>query len=190
MITPPHQITLELPDWLRERQTAVAAEHFATPERQMTLAIELARENVQRQAGGPFGAAIFSHDGRLVSTGVNLVLAGGSSIWHAEVVAIAAAQQATGQHRLIPNEDTGYTLATSCEPCAMCLGAIGWSGVRHVICGARDADVRAIGFEEGMKPREGIHALAKHAISVTADILRDEAIAVLEQYRVSGGTIY
>ena len=156
----------------------------------MALAIDLARENVRRETGGPFGAAIFAPDGALISVGVNLVVSGGASIWHAEIVAIAAAQRATEQHRLGANDGAAYTLASSCEPCAMCLGAIGWSGLRQVLCGARDEDVRAVGFDEGDKPAHWIETLAKRDTAVTVDILRDDAVAVLKEYVARDGTIY
>jgi len=187
---PLRSITLDLPDWLLPHLAGAAEQTFDTDARKLALAIELARENVRQTTGGPFGAAIFSADGRLVSVGVNLVLAGGASIWHAEVVAIVTAQRATGQHRLGADDGQGYTLASSCEPCAMCLGAIGWSGVRHVVCGARDEDVRAVGFDEGDKPADWIATLAKRNTAATPDILRDDAIAVLKAYLDEGGTIY
>jgi hypothetical protein len=42
-----------------------------------------------------------------------------------------------------------YELATSCDPCAMCLGATLWSGVRHVRCGATRDDAMLLRFDEG-----------------------------------------
>jgi tRNA(Arg) A34 adenosine deaminase TadA len=72
----------------------------------------------------------------------------------------------------------------------MCLGAIPWSGVRHVICGARGEDACAIGFDEGAKPDDWIGALASRGIEVTRDVLRDEARAVLNHYHTTGGRIY
>jgi tRNA(Arg) A34 adenosine deaminase TadA len=183
-------ITLKLPDWLLERQLEAAEQTYDNDAQKMTLAVGLARENVERQAGGPFGAAIFSADGRLISVGVNLVLAGGSSIWHAEMVAITAAQYVVKEHRLGAKAGDGYTLATSCEPCAMCLGAIGWSGVRKVIAGARDSDVRAIGFDEGHKPVDWVKSLEDRGISVATDVQRDKALAVLKRYQSSHGEVY
>ena len=42
-----------------------------------------------------------------------------------------------------------FELFTSCEPCAMCLGASLWSGVKRMVCGATKDDAQAIGFDEG-----------------------------------------
>ena len=59
----------QLPDWmpdlLRGREPTI------DPEAQMTLAIDLALANVDQGTGGPFGAAIFDHRGRLVAAGLS-----------------------------------------------------------------------------------------------------------------------
>ena len=72
----------------------------------------------------------------------------------------------------------------------MCLGAVSWSGARRLVCGARDEDVRAIGFDEGPKPPDWIRELERRGISVVRDELRDEAAAVLRRYAEEGGIIY
>ena len=83
-----------------------------------------------------------------------------------------------------------YELVTSVEPCAMCLGAIGWSGIRQIVCGARDGDARKIGFDEGIKPKNWIKKFNRQGISVVQDVMRDQACSVLKDYRDSGGLIY
>ena len=66
----------------------------------MELAVALARENV-RQGGGPFGAVLLeTTSGRLAGVGVNRVVASHCSLAHAELVAIASAQQALGGYDL------------------------------------------------------------------------------------------
>ena len=37
-----------------------------------------------------------------------------------------------------------YTLVTSCEPCAMCAGAIYWSGIGTVVYGLPESGLRAL----------------------------------------------
>jgi tRNA(Arg) A34 adenosine deaminase TadA len=91
----------------------------------MRLAVELASRNVEHRTGGPFGAAIFEIDTwRIVGLGVNLVEPSNCSILHAEMVAIAMAQQTVGSYDLAAGGGVRHELATSTEPCAMCLGAI------------------------------------------------------------------
>jgi tRNA(Arg) A34 adenosine deaminase TadA len=183
------KIELELPTWV-ESFLARLGDAFESAETRMRLSIELADRNVLHRTGGPFGAAIFEiPSGRLVSVGVNLVEASHCSIAHAEMVAIGMAQQTIGSYDLARN-GACRELATSVEPCAMCLGAIPWSGVRRVLCGARGEDACQIGFDEGVKPVDWMGELGKRGIEVARDILRDEARAVLRRYAEGGGTIY
>ncbi|WP_217995186.1 hypothetical protein [Methylogaea oryzae] len=72
----------------------------------------------------------------------------------------------------------------------MCLGATLWSGVKSLLCGARDEDARAIGFDEGPKPADWADQLRRRGIAVTRDVMRDEACKVLQRYKNQGGTIY
>lgn len=181
-------IVLRLPQWL---QTLVQQGDLAleSTESRMRFAIELARQNVEHRTGGPFGAAVFeAASGRVVGVGVNLVEASNCSMAHAEMIAIALAQQTLGRYDL--SAGGAYELATSTEPCAMCLGAIPWSGLRRVLCGACGEDAAAIGFDEGAKPANWIGELRKRGIEVIRDVLRDEARAVLQQYAQAGGLIY
>ena len=157
----------------------------------MRFVIELAQTNVDMETGGPFGAAVFEMtNGRLVSIGVNLVASAKCSLAHAEMVALANAHQATGHFDLGAAGMPRLALVTSCEPCAMCYGAIPWSGVRNVLCAARARDAATIGFDEGSKPINWVTALKKRGISVSRDLCRDEAIVVLHRYKQTGGDIY
>jgi len=184
------RIVLELPQWLKELADEHQSQTFDSIEARMRFAIDLARLNIEHRTGGPFGAAIFESDsGKLLAPGVNLVEPAHCSIAHAEMVAIALAQQTIGSYDLGQGEVT-CELVTSTEPCAMCLGAIPWSGVRRVICGARGQDACAIGFDEGAKPVDWVGELTHRGIEVTREVLRDEAQAVLNHYHATGGLIY
>lgn len=183
------QISFNLPDWLiayqQQYQTSLSLED------QMAFVIEASRQNIARQTGGPFAAAIFEIDtGRLVALGVNLVTSEGLSILHAEMVAITLAQRCRGNYDLGDSSQPALSLVTTTEPCAMCFGAIPWSGIRRVVTGAADSDARAIGFDEGPKPDDWIKALNERHIDVITGILRHEAAAVLASYLDMGGDIY
>lgn len=183
------EVVLRLPDWLRELATGRELA-FDTAEARMRFVIELAGQNIEQNTGGPFAAAIFeTGTGRLIAPGVNRVEPLNCSIAHAEMVAIALAQQAVGSYDLGVNGAV-CELVTSTEPCAMCLGAIPWSGVRRVLCGARGEDACAIGFDEGAKPTDWVAALQSRRIEVIRDLCRAEAQAVLQQYHTRGGPIY
>ena len=180
---------LHLPEWLEEF-VLHEKRSFSTPEERMSFAIELSRLNVQHK-GGPFAAAIFCiEDGSLLASGVNLVLSGGCSVLHGEIVALMAAQKKIGDYDLSSSGSRHYELVTSTEPCAMCLGAVTWSGVQRLVCGARGSDAEETGFDEGEKPHRWVEALEQRGISVLRDICREQAASVLKEYRESGGIIY
>jgi tRNA(Arg) A34 adenosine deaminase TadA len=165
-------------------------EVFSTFEDRLRFVIALARQNVQYKTGGPFAAAVFDGGGRLIALGVNLVVISNCSVLHAEIVALILAQKALKRYDLSDGGRLHYELVAAAEPCAMCFGAVTWSGVRRLVCGARDEDVRAIGFDEGPKVDDWIAALNDRGITVVRDVLREEAAAVLREYVAAGGTIY
>lgn len=155
----------------------------------MALAVALSRENVRRGTGGPFGAIVVEDgENRLLGAGVNLVTSAGLSIAHAEIIALSVAQAAIGDWNL--HHAGRVQLVTSCEPCAMCYGAVPWSGVTSLVWGARKADAERAGFDEGEKPDDWAGALERRGIAVIGDVLRDEAAAVLQHYVRGNGAIY
>ncbi len=157
----------------------------------MSLAIQLAHSNVKEGTGGPFGAAVFNVEtSTLVAPGINVVIRSKSSIAHAEIIAISLAQRICNTHDLGDAGMPPMELVTSVEPCAMCLGALPWAGIRSLVCGARDEDARAIGFDEGPKPQDWTSALETRGIEVQRDVKRQDAIAVLQSYLTLGGPIY
>ena len=156
----------------------------------MRFAIELSRSNVKEKTGGPFGALVCdSATGEIISAGVNTVVSSSCSIAHADIIAIALAQCRAGTFDL-GSEPNRFELVSSCEPCAMCFGAIQWSGVRSLVCGARKADAEAIGFDEGAKPRSWVAECRRRGVSVARDVLRKEAVEVLHEYSMLGRQIY
>ena len=179
----------ELPGWV-EGFIESYDKDFSTPEKRMAFAIALSSENIQQQTGGPFGAAIFDQTNRLIAPGVNLATTANSSILHAEMVAIALAQKALGRYDLSNTGQENYELVASTEPCAMCFGAVPWSGVKRLVCGGRKEDAEAIGFDEGTKVENWSEALNERGISVMCDCLRDEAVRVLRSFTDGGGTVY
>lgn len=180
---------IDLPDWLS--QACAECGPLATEAERMAFVVELSRRNVETRSGGPFAAAVFEIDsGRLVAAATNLVVASHCSAAHAEVLALSFAQQAGGDHDLGAAGLPPVELVGSCEPCAMCLGAIGWSGVRRVVCAATGGDAEAIGFDEGPKPADWAAELRRRGIDVVEGVLRAEAVAVLLTYRQLGGLIY
>ena len=180
--------TIELPGWV-----AGFVENWQKPlasiSERMELTIALSAENIRQQTGGPFAAIVVNEEtGELVSVGINLVTTAGLSVAHAEIVALSLAQKAAGQWNLA--RAGRLQLITSCEPCAMCFGAVPWSGVKSLICGAKKKDAEAAGFDEGDKPDHWVRSLQRREVVVQSSVHRSEAAAVLTSYRDTGGAIY
>ena len=181
-------LQIEVPDFL----VKAAGEMVFIVERaaRMHYVIDLAKKNVEFQ-GGPFAAAVFEMaTGRLVAAGANRVVSGHCSSAHAEILALSLAQQRLAHFDLGAAPCGPYELVSSAEPCAMCFGAVLWSGVRSLVYAAHTEDVVAIGFDEGPKHPEWQSLMAARGIAVFGGVLREEATTFLQSYAESGGLIY
>lgn len=180
---------VSLPSWVAEAVNFT--EPYESDEARMKLAIRVARENVERKTGGPFGAAVFERGtGRLISVGVNSVVRLNNSTLHAEMVAYQLAQKRIASYTLSADGHPAHELFTSCEPCAMCLGATLWSGVSRVVIAASRDDAIAIGFDEGPVFAESFTYLRERGVEIVEGVMRDEGRAVLERYKTLGGLVY
>ena len=180
----PTRISWDLPSWFSER---LLDKVLSDDNAKMSGAIELARASVEH-GGGPFGAIVIDRQtSRVIAAAANQVLQGNCSILHAEILALAAAQ-ARIQHFTLAGGD--YELVSSSEPCAQCLGAIFWSGIQRLVCGALLEDAEALGFDEGPRREDWQDQLLARGVDVTTGILRRQANAVLQEYVRRGGAIY
>lgn len=178
------QLHLTLPAWIHDEVDAERS--YPDDDSRIALAIQLSRWNVEHRTGGPFGAAVFTGDGRLLGVGVNRVVPHNCSAAHAEVMALTTSQQRVQRYRLNEGGER-ITLATSAQPCAMCYGALIWAGIDEVLIGARADDVQTLaGFDEGPLPADWTGELEKRGIAVKRDLLRDHARDVLRLYGESG----
>lgn len=183
------KLTIQLPEWVAE-YIDQSPKIFSSIEDRMDFVIELSRKNIEHQTGGPFGAAVFDADGHLIAPGVNMVIPANCSILHAEMVAIALAQKALGRFDISDGGKYYFDLYATTEPCAMCFGAIPWSGVRRLVCGAGKEDAESIGFDEGPKIENWTQALSDRGIDVICGVQREKAVTVLNDYVKFGGWIY
>jgi tRNA(Arg) A34 adenosine deaminase TadA len=186
-------INLKLPTWVETWINENISQYdFSDIEQRMIFTIELSRQNVANNTGGPFGATVFDMDNySLVSAGVNVVVAQNAPIAHAEITAITLATQK------LKNFDLGadnkqYQLMTSAQPCIMCYGAIIWSGLKSVVIGARGKeDVEAIvGFDEGPLTKNWKEELNLRGIEVITDVARENACTVLKEYKNKNSILY
>jgi tRNA(Arg) A34 adenosine deaminase TadA len=183
------EIRIALPGWAAD--SIDWDRTYETDDDRMRVALACARENVLRDTGGPFGAAIFdASSSKLVAVGVNLVVPLNNSSLHAEIVAFMMAQARLATYSLAADHLPPHELYTSCEPCAMCLGGVLWSGVRRVVWSALRDDANRIAFDEGPVFAASYEYLRARGITFDGGVLHDEGKAVLELYAKRGGTIY
>ena len=174
----PTQYSVTLPDWVLDE---VAGASLETDEDKMALVNRLARRNFREKTGGPFAALVVS-DGVLVSAGVNLVLASGLSSSHAEVVALGLAQTAVGSWDLGAG-GAQRELIVNWRPCVQCYGATMWSGVTRLVVAGDGPELEQLTkFDEGPMVADWAAQFEARGISVTQDVLRDEALAVYREY--------
>lgn len=187
--TPQGPLVLDEPGWMA--QFMAFRPPCRTDEDRMRLAIDLSRENVERGTGGPFGAAVFAVGAKApVAVGVNSVVRLRNAMLHAEVLALMRAEQRVRSFTLNRHDLPRHELFTSCEPCAMCLGAALWSGVVRIVCGATRDDAESLGFDEGPVFPASYLYLEERGIEIVTGVLRDEAADVLREYRQGGGPVY
>lgn len=105
-------------------------------------AIQLSKEKMIENNGGPFGAVIVM-DNRIIAEGYNQVTSKNDPTAHAEIIAIRNACEAMGDFHL-----EGAEIYCSCEPCPMCLAAIYWSRIARIYYANTREDAKKIGFDD------------------------------------------
>ncbi|MEU9390667.1 nucleoside deaminase [Streptomyces sp. NPDC048324] len=184
MIDIAKEYRVALPEWIDEELADVPAVLPGREER-MRLVHRLADRNWRAGDGGPFAALVAERDtGRIVSVGVNVVLASGVSSAHAEVLALALAQRAAGSWDLGGEGLPAHELVVNWRPCVQCYGATLWSGVRRlVIAGAGPELEELTTFDEGPLRTDWAEQFEERGIEVVEDVLREEALTVFRAYR-------
>lgn len=93
---------------------------------QLDHTVLLARAARQR-GDQPFGSVVVTKEGTMMEA-MNSVMTRSDPTGHAEMNLVRAASAVLSSHTL-----STATLYTSTEPCAMCAGAIYWSGIGRVV---------------------------------------------------------
>lgn len=131
----------------------------------MRIAIDEAR-----RGDYPFGAVIV-RDGSELARGRNLGRTNDDPTAHGEMMAIRRCLAAHGSSAL-----RGSTIYTSGEPCAMCMGAILWSGFGRLVYAASVTQL-ATRIDQIMLSSAEVAAKTPFApISITGGVLGDEAM--------------
>ena len=112
----------------------------------------------------PVGAVVVIDD-EIVATGYNRSIHDSDPSGHAEIIALRAAADDCGNHRL-----TNSTLYVTLEPCVMCVGAIAQARVGRVVFGAYDKKAGALGSVEDLSDSRALN----HRFEVNGGLLADE----------------
>ena len=142
-----------------------------TDERFMLEAIIEAKK-AREMAEVPIGAVIV-HEGEIIARGHNLRETSQETLSHAELIAIAEANEKIGSWRL---EDC--TLYVTLEPCPMCAGAIVQSRIKRVVYGAPDPKAGCAGtlFNLLEEPR------FNHQTELESGVMQDECASLLTDF--------
>ena len=182
---------ITMPEWAVE-YGGTLPQCIEDPEERMRTVIQFSRTNFERDTGGPFAAGVFEKkSGRVVSIGVNLVVASHCSAAHAEIVALSLAQKNKGSFDLGGEGMPDHELVVNGRPCAMCFGAIPWSGVRSVVSAASGSQIEELtGFDEGPIHPNWKSELEQRGIEVIEGVLAAEACEVFRDFSKAGRKVY
>jgi len=180
-----------MPEWTRQT-LADSPRAFTTLEARMAVVLHFAQLNVEKNTGGPFAAGVFEEEsGKLLAIGVNRVVDSNCSSAHAEIMALTLAQQKLGHYDLGRAKMPCTQLVVSCRPCAMCLGAVIWSGVSSLVLALSGNEAEdLLNFDEGPIHPDWLTELAQRGIHVHQNVMSMEAREILQTYGAKGSLIY
>ncbi len=148
----------------------------------MQEAIELSKENIEKQFGWPFGAVVVK-DGEVVGRGFNHVIKHNDPTAHAEIQAIRDACKNLNTFDL-----SGCEIYTSCEPCPMCLWAIFRARINKIYYANAQKDADEIGFDDGNFYKEFSKPIDQRSIS-EVQFMYEEAKKVFDEWKESMGNV-
>ena len=134
-----------------------------------------------REAGThPFASILVGPDGAVLMTQHNAYLPDHDMTGHAERVLMTRASTTLPMDLL-----RECTIYTSAEPCAMCAGAIYWAGLKRVVFGMTEADLKRFTGDHPENPTldlpcRTVFAAGQRQVDVIGPMLEDEAAAVHE----------
>ncbi len=123
-------------------------------------------QDARHHGNHPFGAILVDSAGGVVAEAENTVVTDQDVTAHAETNLVRIAAKIHP-----PAELASHTLYSSCEPCAMCSGAIFWAGIGRVVFALSvegllsffdnrpDAPIHQIGSRRLLTAQDGIEVL-------------------------------
>ncbi|MGE3295682.1 MAG: nucleoside deaminase [Geminicoccaceae bacterium] len=133
----------------------------------------------------PYGAVLVDASGILLAEAGNSIVTTADCTAHAELNLV---RRLGGQPAAVL---AGATLYASTEPCAMCAGAIYWSGIGRLVFGLSNARLYGEvlrGSPEALHlPSRAVLTAGERRLEVLGPLLEDEAAAVVAPWAASRG---
>ena len=145
-------------------------------EKFIDIAIELSKKAFYH-----YGAIIVK-DGQIIGRSDVNVPVSKTAYSHAELRAIEDAMEHLGGH-LCAESGKGCTIYSSCEPCAMCMGAILYTGIERLVYGATLEDSKECVNDILAHANDVANVCKNRKISITPECERDEAVKVLKNWK-------
>ncbi|MCP4305853.1 MAG: nucleoside deaminase [bacterium] len=125
----------------------------------------------------PFGALLVKDDAAIL-TARNAINTDRDVTQHAELRLISK-----GSRQLDPAVMAAATLYTSTEPCAMCAGAIYWSGISRMVFGVAATTLEERTSGSGLhQPSRQVLGSASRSIDVVGPVLETDAWSAHDGY--------
>lgn len=141
------------------------------------IAIELSQKSMY-----PYGAIIVKN-GEFIGRSDAAVPVSKTGFSHAELRAIENAMEHIGGH-LCAEGGKGCTIYSSCEPCAMCMGAILYTGIERLVYGATLEDSKECVNEIIAKAEDVADVCKNRKIQIIKELHRDKAVEVLKNWKL------
>lgn len=142
-------------------------------EKFIDIAIELSKKAVY-----PYGAIIVKN-GEIIGRSDSDVPVSKTAYSHAELRAIEDAMDHLGGH-LCAEGGKDCVIYSSCEPCAMCMGAILYTGIEKLVYGATLEDSKECVNDILVKAQVVADNCKNRNIEIIKEIHRDKAVEVLK----------
>lgn len=154
----------------------------------LRMAFDVARK-ARDDGDHPFGSILVDETGTVLMEQGNGYSAEGCDMTaHAERLLASRASKAYGAERL-----RQCTLYSSAEPCAMCSGAIYWSGIGRVVYGQSEKDLKDMTGNHAENPTldlpcRTIFAAGQQPVDVVGPLLEQEAAALQAEFWAAHGS--
>lgn len=120
----------------------------------------------------PVGAVVV-RDGVLLGKGFNCPVSSADPTAHAEIVALRAAAERSGNYRL-----PGASIYVTVEPCTMCAGALVHARIAKLVYGALEPRSGAVVSTASVLDNPGLN----HRVEVVSGVLAQECAEVLRAF--------